>query len=298
MTGPRPADAPSVLIFGGSSGIGRATALRFSGQGARIALASRSIEALDSAADACRAAGAAEVVCHSLDVNDADAVEAAVSDTVAAWGTLDITVHTATVMAYGTVEEVPREVFEQVVDTAIHGTANIGRSVLSVYRRQRSGHLVVVSSLLASVTAPTMGAYVTGKWGQLGLIRTLQIETRDLPEVHISAVAPGGVSTPIYYQAATYIGTTGRPPQPVYSPDRVAADIVARIDRPRRLTQSGFANPLIILGFRALPFVYDALVGPLLKVFGYAHDGAGPTEGNVFKPMAAGEATSGPWKGL
>jgi short-subunit dehydrogenase len=287
-----------VLIFGASSGIGRAAALRFARHGAHLVLASRSAEALDGAAAACRSAGAGEVTCAALDINDAAAVQRVVDDTVERHGAIDVTVHSAAVMAYGRIEEVPAAVFEHVVDTAIHGTANIGRSVLGAYRRAGRGHLVVVSSLLASITAPTMGAYVTGKWGQLGLVRTLQIETRDLPEVHVSAVSPGGVSTPIYYQAASYIGSTGKPPPPVYSPDRVAAQIEARVARPRRLSQAGFANPLVILGFRLFPAVFDALVGPLLRIFGYAHDGAGPTEGNVFVPRPDREATSGPWRGL
>src|SRR3712207_7357001 len=53
-----------------------------------------------------------------------------------------------------------RSAFETVVDTALHGTANVARSALPLFRRQEAGHLVVVSSLLASVSAPLMGAYV------------------------------------------------------------------------------------------------------------------------------------------
>ena len=95
-----------------------------------------------------------------------------------------------------------------------------------------------------------MGSYVAAKWGQQGLIRVLQIETRDVPGIAVSAVSPGGVDTPIYYQAASWLGSTGRPPPPVYSPQRVARKIVSVIERPRRLVQAGFLNPLIIAGFR------------------------------------------------
>jgi hypothetical protein len=95
-------------------------------------------------------------------------------------------------------------------------------------------------------------------------------------------VAPGGVSTPIYAQGGTYMGSTGRPPVPVYSADRVARSVVARLDRPRRLVQSGIANPVVIAGFRLLPAVYDALVAPLLRTFAIAEDDVPPTEGNVF----------------
>lgn len=290
--------AAVVLVFGGSSGIGRASALRFAQRGDRLVLASRGVDALEAAATACRIAGSPAVDTCEVDVNDADAVGRAVEYTVATFGRIDVVVHSAAVMAYGDLETLPAAVFEKVVDTTIHGTANVARSVMPVLRRQQRGSLVVVSSLLASIVAPTMGAYATAKWGQLGLIRTLQIETRDLPDVHITAVAPGGVDTPIYYQAATVTGSTGRPPPPVYSPDRVARAVLAQVERPRRLRQAGVFNPLIVAGFRLLPPVFDLLVGPLLKVFGTAGDDVGPTDGNVFEPNVAAEATRGRWRSI
>jgi len=291
-------DGQTVVVTGASSGIGRATALHFAGRGANLVLVSRSREALEDAGAACRAAGACEVRVEPADVNDESALQHVVDATVERFGRIDIVVHAAAVMAYGTVEKLPREVFERVVGTSIYGTANLARVVLPVFRRQGHGALVVVSSLLASITAPTMGAYATGKWGQLGLIRTLQQETRDLPGVSISAVAPGGVDTPIYYQGATTTGSTGRPPPPVYSPERVARAIVRQVDHPRRLVQSGLFNPLILAGFRLFPPVFDALVGPLLKVFGVANNTVPDTDGNVFEPQPEGEATHGRWRSI
>jgi NAD(P)-dependent dehydrogenase (short-subunit alcohol dehydrogenase family) len=296
---PSPSDAPqTVLVTGGSSGIGRATALQFAGRGARLVLVARGRSALEEAATELRAAGAAEVAVCPADVTDESALRSVVDGAIARFGRLDVVVHSAQVMAYGRVEDVPREVFDTVVRTATEGTANVARSVLPVFRRQGAGHLVVVSSLLASVTAPLMGSYVTAKWAQLGLVRVLQQETRDVPGIHVSAVAPGGVNTPIYAQGGTYIGSTGRPPIPVYSAERVARAIVSRLDRPRRLVQSGFANPLVIAGFRLLPGVYDALVGPLLRTFAIARDDVPPTAGNVLSSRPDGNATDGRWRGL
>ena len=289
----------TVLITGASSGIGRATARLFAQRGAELVLLARGREALEETAAEARAQGAADVVVCPADVLDEDALRTAVDGAVTRYGSLDVVVHSAQVIAYGTVEEVPKEVYERVVDTALHGTANLARVVLPVFRRQEAGHLVVVSSLLASVATPLMGSYIAAKWGQLGLIRVLQQETRDAPGVHVSAVAPGGVNTPIYSQAGSYIGQKGRPPIPSYSPERVARSVVARLDRPRRLVQSGFANPVVILGFRLFPAVYDALVGPLLRVFALADDHrTPPTEGNVFASRPAGNAEEGRWHGL
>ena len=287
-----------VLVTGASSGIGRATAVLFARRGASLVLVSRSEQTLTDAADDCRGAGAQAVEVAPADVLDREALQKAVDRATGTFGRLDVVVHSATVMAYGRLEELDPDVFERVVDTSLHGTNNVFQAVIPVFRRQQRGSLIVVSSLLASVTAPTMGAYIAAKWGQLGMVRTLQQELRELPDVHVSAVAPGGTTTPIYDQAATVLGNTGHPPPPVYTPERVARAIVDRVAHPRRLKQSGFANPLIIAGFRLLPPVYDALVGPLLRVFGMSRDDVPPTTGNVFAPVPEKEATRGKYWGL
>jgi NAD(P)-dependent dehydrogenase (short-subunit alcohol dehydrogenase family) len=293
-----PGTPETVLITGGSSGIGRATALELAARGARLVLVARGRDPLDEAAAEARTAGAAEVVVHPADVTDEDAVRAAVEAAVTRFGRLDVVVHAAQVMAYGTIEELPRDVYETVVDVAVHGTANVARIVLPVFRSQGAGHLVVVNSLLGSVAAPLMGSYVTAKWGQLGLVRVLQQETRDEPGISVSAVQPGGVDTPIYFQAASWTGSTGRPPPPVYSPQRVARTVLSTLDRPRRVVQAGLFNPLIRAGFRLLPGMYDYLVGPLLQRMAIADDEVPPTEGNVFTSQPAGNATEGRWRSL
>ncbi|MGY1622745.1 SDR family NAD(P)-dependent oxidoreductase [Geodermatophilus sp. SYSU D00965] len=293
-----PSRPPTVLVTGASSGIGRATVHAMAARGAALVLVARGRESLEEAAAEARERGAGEVLVCPVDVNDAEGVQQVVDATVARFGRLDAVVHSGQTMAYGRIEDVPREVFEAVVDTSLHGTANVARAVLPVFRRQGSGHLVVVSSLLASVTAPLMGTYAAAKWGQLGLVRTLQQELRDAPGVHVSAVAPGGVSTPIYSQGATWAGSTGRPPPPVYTADRVARAVVARLDRPRRLVQSGFGNWFVIAGFRMLPGLYDVLVGPLFRRLALSGDDAGPTEGNVFASRPQGNAKDGRWRGI
>jgi NAD(P)-dependent dehydrogenase (short-subunit alcohol dehydrogenase family) len=292
-----PASPQTVLITGASSGIGRATAIELAGRGARLVLVSRGAESLDEAAADARAAGAEAVVVCTGDVTDEDAIRAAVDAAVERFGRLDVVVHSAQVMAYGRIEDVPREVFEQVVDIAVHGTATVARVVLPVFRKQHAGHLVVVNSLLGNIAAPLMGSYVAAKWGQLGLIRVLQQETRDEPGISVTAVQPGGVDTPIYAQGANWTGSTGRPPPPVYSPQRVARTIVSTLARPRRIVQAGMLNPLITAGFRLVPGVFDVLVGPLLQRLAIADDDVAPTEGNVFESKPAGNATEGGWRG-
>jgi short-subunit dehydrogenase len=128
------------------------------------------------------------------------------------------------------------------------------------------------------------------------MLRVLQIETRDSPEILVSSVSPGGVNTPIYAQAANVTGRSARPPLPVDPPEKVARAIVSCVDRRRARVSVGPANPLIVAGFRLLPRVYDALVTPLLHLASLTlRPGTEPSTGNVLAPHPAGEAEHGRW---
>ncbi|MGA8846307.1 MAG: SDR family oxidoreductase, partial [Nocardioides sp.] len=207
-----------VLVVGGTSGIGLATARLLVEQGARVAVCSR---------DAGRVAEvAADLGAGTLglagDIRDADDMQRVVSDCVAAHGRLDAVITTAQVMAYGSLEEVPPDTFAAVHDVAVLGTLTLARVVLPVFRSQGGGSLVVVGSLLAQIAVPSLGAYCTAKWAQLCLVRTLQLETRRERDLHVCVVAPGAIDTPIYAQAATYAGHAGSAPPPVISAEHVA----------------------------------------------------------------------------
>ena len=200
-------------------------------------------------------------------------------------------------MAYGAVEQLPPEVLSGVVDTAIRGTLHVAQAVLPVFRAQRTGTLIVVNSLLGSVTVPGMGAYATAKWGQRALVRTMQQELRGEPGINVCLVSPGSVNTPIYRLAANYLGRSTRPPVPVISPERVGTVIERLADRPRLATsfQVGVGNPLIIAGYRLVPFVYDRIVGRLFTLGGLTRRSTAPNPGNVMDPYPELEQLHGEW---
>ena len=157
------------------------------------------------------------------------------------------------------------------------------------------GTLVVVGSLLGKIATPFMSTYVTSKWAVHGLVRTLQIEARSTPGIAISLVTPGGVDTPVYRQAGSYLGVHGRPPPPISSPEQVAAAVVRSIEAPTRERSVGPANPLVVLGFRALPAVFDVMVTPLMRRGGLSRERVAATPGNVLEPTPTGEMLHGGW---
>ncbi|MDF8264852.1 SDR family NAD(P)-dependent oxidoreductase [Luteipulveratus flavus] len=283
---------PVALVTGASSGIGLATALRLAARGTTVVLVGRSEETLAQARRACELVGGTAVVAVA-DVRDTDALHAAF-ETAASLGRLETVVHCAGVLAYGRFEDVPPEVFEAVLDTTLVGATRVCREAVRRFRAAEGGSVVLVGSLLGKATAPGMISYTTAKWGMHGFVRTLQQENRDRPDVRISLISPGGVDTPIYQLAGTYLGRHGQAPPPVAGADRVAEAILKALDRPRRDLDVGVANKVIVLGFRTMPGLYDLLVGPLLSRLALQPGSGVPAgSGNVLQPRPADEIRAG-----
>jgi len=275
----------AALITGASSGIGRATALLLAGEGLHVVLTGRAPDVLKLLAEEIVESGGSASV-EELDVRDADAVDRVVMRAADEFGRGLAVVHSAAVVAYGNVEEVPHDVMTDVVNTNVFGTIAVCRAAMDAFRRTGGGHLVVIGSLLGEIATPYMGSYVLSKWAVHGLVRTLQIEARQREGVAISLVAPGGIDTPIYQQAATVLGRHGSPPPPVLGPDDVARRVWWVLRHPRRQTNVGPANLVTIAGFRLFPAVYDALVTPLMRTFGLdVWRGLPSTPGNVDSPQ-------------
>ncbi|GAA1829589.1 SDR family NAD(P)-dependent oxidoreductase [Microlunatus capsulatus] len=259
-------DARVVVVTGASSGIGLASALAAAERGDHVVLLARGAEALEDAAQQCRTAGAASALALPTDVADDAAVRAAFAEVAAQLGPVDAVVHSAGLVAYGRLEEVPVEIFDRVVATNLLGSVNIARAVLPQMRERNAGTLVLIGSLIGYLAPPYMSAYAVSKWGVRGLARLLQVENVDRDGVHVCHLSPGGVDTPIYLQAANYLGWVGRPPPPVVSPERVARAALRLLDHPRPRIQVGPANWLTMAGFTLAPAVFDRIVTPLFVV--------------------------------
>jgi hypothetical protein len=94
------------------------------------------------------------------------------------------------------------------------------------------------------------------------------------------------VDTTIYDKAASYLGVQGKPPPPVADPEKVARATVALLDHPRRERSVGALNPLMSLGFRMLPAVYDRIVGPLMSRLALNDEPVADHKGNLFETLA------------
>ena len=293
VEGPR-----TVLVVGASSGIGRAAAHQLAARGDRLVLTARSKSSLEETRQECVARGALDVLVVPADVGDRTQVERLFDEAVLRFDHVDGVLHAAAVLAYGRFEDVPADVFDKILQTNLLGTANVARCTLRLFDDQGGGSLVVVGSVLAKMVTPYLSTYATGKWGVQGLVRTLQVEARDKPGVHVSLVSPGGVDTPIYDQAGSYTGHPGHPPPPVTSPEKVAATVVAALDKPGRDIAAGSLNWVMVAGFRLVPGVFDLIVSPMMRVLGQGRDNVEANPGNVFEPEPDKESVHGRWPHL
>src|SRR6202030_1590258 len=187
-------DTPIVLITGALTGIGRATALAFAKQGARIVVAGRRDEAGQNlVAELRRLDAEAEYV--KADVRHEDDVRNLVDKTVARFGRLDVAVNAAgTEGKPGPVTEQSAESYAATFDTNVLGTLLSMKHELRVMLPKGSGSIVNVSSAYGSVGAPGASVYVGSKHAVEGMTKSAALEVAETG-VRVNVVAPGTTDT-------------------------------------------------------------------------------------------------------
>ena len=185
---------PVVLITGALTGIGRATALAFAHEGARMVVSGRRHEAGQALAAELRNLGAeAEFV--RVDVRHDDEVRNLVDQTVARFGRLDVAVNNAgTEGKPGPVTEQSEESYAATFDTNVLGTLLSMKHELRVMQPQGSGSIINLSSTMGQRGAPGASMYTASKHAVEGLTKAAALEGAEFG-VRVNAVAPGPVET-------------------------------------------------------------------------------------------------------
>ncbi|CAG4887607.1 SDR family NAD(P)-dependent oxidoreductase [Paraburkholderia saeva] len=185
---------PVVLITGALTGIGRATALAFAREGARVVVSGRRANEGQKLADALRALGTEAEFIQS-DVRFEDEVRNLVEKTVARFGRLDIAVNSAgTEGESGPVTDRTPEGYAAVFDTNVLGTLLSMKHEMRAMMAQGGGSIVNISSTMGSRGAANASLYVASKHAVEGLTRSAAIEGA-VAGVRVNAVAPGPVET-------------------------------------------------------------------------------------------------------
>ncbi len=247
-----------VAVTGASAGIGRATALAFAREGARVAVCARRQDRLESLAAEMRALGA-DVLTMGVDVADREQVRAFVAAVVGRFSRLDVLVNNAGYGTRGRVEDTPVEQYERLMRVNYLGTVHGCQAALPVMRAQGRGVLINVSSIVGHRSLPTGGAYAASKAAQISLTEALRVELRG-SGVQACSVHPIGTRTEFGDVAAREAGedaVAGVGPQ--QAPETVAAAIVRCARRPRPEVYP-FAAARLIVWLNALaPGLSDRL---------------------------------------
>jgi NAD(P)-dependent dehydrogenase (short-subunit alcohol dehydrogenase family) len=185
---------PVVLITGALTGIGRATAVAFAKEGARVVVAGRREEAGQQLTTELRALGA-EAEFIRADVRHEDEVRDLVDRTVARFGRLDVAVNNAaTEGQVGAITDQTAESYAATFDTNVLGTLLSMKHELRVMLPQGSGSIVNVSSAYGSVGAAGASVYVASKHAVEGLTKSAALEVAGTG-VRVNVVAPGTTDT-------------------------------------------------------------------------------------------------------
>ncbi|MDX5300192.1 MAG: SDR family oxidoreductase [Gammaproteobacteria bacterium] len=182
-----------IFITGGASGLGKALALRYARDGARICIGDINPEQGESAAWEIRNAGG-QALFVPCDVRRMDHLEAARDRMLQEWGGVDMVVNNAGVAGAGTIEDTTLEDWDWILDINLLGVVRGCKVFTPVFKRQKQGQFVNIASMAGLMLAPLMSSYNVSKAGVIALSETLHNELRDFG-IHTACVCPAFFQT-------------------------------------------------------------------------------------------------------
>jgi len=246
-----------IVITGASAGVGRATALLFAKQGAKIGLLARGEERLEEAKKEIEAAGG-EALALPTDVADPDQVEAAAAAVERKFGPIDIWVNNAMVSVLSPVKEMTSDEFKRVTEVTYLGTVYGTLAALRRMLPRDQGIIIQVGSALAYRSIPLQSAYCGAKHAIKGFTDSLRSELiHDKSRVRVTMVQLPALNTPQFSWIKTRMPNHPQPVPPIFQPEVAAEAIVWASHHYRRELTVGWPAAKAILGNKIIPGLLD-----------------------------------------
>ncbi|HET7592895.1 MAG TPA: SDR family oxidoreductase [Rhodanobacteraceae bacterium] len=283
-----------VVVTGASAGVGRAAALAFAKQGARVALIARGEESLESARREIELAGGRSLAIMA-DVADAKAVEAAADKVEVELGPIDIWVNNAMVTVFAPVSEIEPEEFKRVTEVTYLGGVYGTMAALKHMRRRDRGTIVQVSSALAHRSIPLQSAYCGAKHALVGFVDSLRSELiHEGSGIHLTSVQMPALNTPQFGWARNKMPKRPQPVPPIFQPEVAANAILYAASHNRRNVPVGSSTWKAQWGQKFIPGLLDRYLGRTAYK-GQQSDEADPHDrpDNLFSPVAGDPGTHG-----
>ena len=186
------------VVTGSSSGIGLLTTIEFAATGYTVVATMRDLSRSRRLEEAAQKAGLRDRLdLRQLDVTQFETLPRIVSEIARDHGRIDVLVNNAGMSVAGFVEDLSVEEIREQFETNFFGAVGMSKAVLPVMRRQRSGHIIQVSSVGGLVAYPILGAYNASKWALEAMSEALRIETQSLG-IRVVLVEPGSYDTDIW----------------------------------------------------------------------------------------------------
>lgn len=218
------------FITGGGTGIGRAIALAFSREGARVALAGRRRAPLEAVAQEIKAAGG-EALVLECDVTRRESVEAALARCVERFSRLNVIVNNAGAVVVADVENTSDEEWDQIIAANLTGTFYVSRAALPVLRKAGGGTIVNIGSVLGVVARKQRAAYCAAKAGVTGLTKAMALDHAH-EGIRVNCVCPSIVETELGMASIAAL------PNPEEARKKRAAEIpLGRMGKPEDVAQ-------------------------------------------------------------